>query len=151
MKYTTTLTIDAPLELVVALFENPENNAKWQIWLESTKLISGELGQVGAVSQLVYNVEGKKAEIMEQILSNNLPQKYEIEYVASGAKTTNLISFEAINAEQTRYQIETIFEPGRFTVKAMAFLLPSLFRKQTEMVAEQFKKFVETTSLLVPE
>ena len=69
MKYEVETTIDLPRERVIELFDNPDNLPKWQPTLQSFELISGESGQPGAKSRLVYLEDGREIEMIETIVN----------------------------------------------------------------------------------
>ena len=59
MKYKAEIEIDKSIEEVVDLFNNPDNMDKWMEGLQGFEYISGEPGQVGAKSRLVFKM-GKR-------------------------------------------------------------------------------------------
>ena len=65
--YTTTITIDLPRDKVVALFDDPGNLPKWQRGLQSFEPLSGQPGQVGAKSKLVFQMGKRRMEMIETI------------------------------------------------------------------------------------
>ena len=52
--YTVSIEIDMPRDEVVALFDNADNLFHWQNGLQSFEHVSGEPGQPGAKSKLVF-------------------------------------------------------------------------------------------------
>ena len=73
MKFTCAAEIDAPLEKVVRLFENPDNLNKWITGLVSFTHKSGTPGQPGAKSEIVIQAGKQKIELLETIISNSPP------------------------------------------------------------------------------
>ena len=73
MKLKFESVIDASLDTVWAAFDNPDNLPRWQQNLESFNHISGEPGQPGAVSDLIYDEEGKKVVLKETIMERRDP------------------------------------------------------------------------------
>jgi len=52
VKYTCDITINQPIDVVIALFDDPDNMKEWQPGLISFEPFSGEPGQPGAKSRL---------------------------------------------------------------------------------------------------
>ena len=76
MKYELEIIINKPRQEVVRLFDNQENLPKWQKGLMSFNHLSGNPGEVGAKSKLLYDMNGRKTEMIETITSNNLPDEF---------------------------------------------------------------------------
>ena len=58
MKYEA--NIQASRDFVWAIFDNPDMLSKWQPTLESFTHQAGDSGRPGAVSELIYDENGKK-------------------------------------------------------------------------------------------
>ena len=84
MKYNSEVVIDLPRPRVVELFDNADNLSKWQPGLSSFEPLSGELGQTGAKSRLVYDMNGRRVEMTETIVSRDLPDEFSATYAAKG-------------------------------------------------------------------
>ena len=84
MKYTLETEIHLPREEVIKLFDNQENCFKWQEGLQSFEHVSGEPGQPGAKSRLVYQMGKRRIEMMETITARNLPDEFRGTYDAKG-------------------------------------------------------------------
>lgn len=59
MKFTSTVIINKPKEMVASYFANPKYLAKYQEGFQKKELVSGEAGKVNAVSNLFY-ASGKR-------------------------------------------------------------------------------------------
>lgn len=143
MKYTTEIEINKPIDQVIALFDNPDNLDKWMSELESFEHISGTSGEVGAKSKLIFNMGKKKMEMIETITVKNLPDEftgiYEVKDIINIVKN----KFVKLSDTKTKYITENEFQMKGF-MKVMAFLFPSLFKKQSIKYATAFKEFVES-------
>ncbi len=82
MKYSGEVIINLPRERVIELFDNPGNMPKWQPGLQSFEPLSGEPGQPGAQSKLVYDMNGRRVEMVETIVTRNLPDEFSGTYKA---------------------------------------------------------------------
>ena len=67
MRYTLEITVAAPRNRVVELFDNPDNLPHWQESLASLELLSGIRGQVGAKSKLIHKFQNHKIEVIETV------------------------------------------------------------------------------------
>ena len=68
--YTVEIEIELPRDKVIELFNSSENLFKWQTGLQSFEHVSGEPGQDGAKSKLVY-INGKHhIELIETVTEN---------------------------------------------------------------------------------
>ena len=86
--YTVEIEIDVPRDRVVELFDNPDNLCKWQTGLQSFELVSGEPGQSGAKSKLVF-VQGEHTiDLIETVTRRNLPDEFNGAYEWCGGRNT---------------------------------------------------------------
>ena len=56
MQYSTEVTIQKPIQKVIELFQNPDNAFKWMEGLSKFELIEGKLGEVGAKSNIEFQM-----------------------------------------------------------------------------------------------
>lgn len=143
MKYTSEIIINKPVNEVVQLFDNPDNLYAWMEGLTEFEHLSGEPGQPGAKSKLTFEMGKRTVEMIETVTVRNLPEEFSGTYEAD--KVFNKITnrFFPAGDGKTKYVSENEFELQGFFMKAMAFLLPGLFKKQTKKHLEAFKKFAE--------
>lgn len=144
MKYTTEIEIRLPRQKVVARFDNLENLYKWQKALKSFENMSGVPGQAGARSKLVYNMNGRTMEMTETIVKRNLPDEFHGIYEAKGVWNSFENYFSEKDEKTTNWKTVSEFRFSSFAMKAMAFLLPGLFKKQTLKTMNDFKTFAES-------
>jgi len=142
MKYTNEVIINAPREKVVELFDNPDNLAKWQPGFISMKHLSGESGKVGAKYQLHYKMGKREIEMVEIITERNLPDVFSATYEAKGVWNEVRNHFEERADGTTRYWTENEFKMSGM-MKIMAFIMPGMFRKQSQKYLDLFRDFVE--------
>ncbi len=144
MKYTSEVTINLPREKVIELFDSVENLKKWQPGLESFEAISGTPGQPGAKSRLVYDMNGRKIEMVETVTSRNLPDEFSGTYEADGVFNRIANRFYDVNGK-TRWVTENEFTFTTLMMKLMGLLMPFMFRRQTQKDMNRFKDFAEST------
>ena len=143
MKYSESIEIDRPLAVVVEKFQDIESMHKWQEGLIGYKLLEGPPGATGSTMSLSYQMGKRKVDMIETILNNDLPRRFDVAFDANGVKNINTNTFEAISPNRTRFTIETEFEFRGF-MRLIAFVMPSAFKKQTLKMMKDFKRFVET-------
>lgn len=143
MKYSNEITINIPFSKMIQLFENPENLKKWQPDVVSFERVSGEIGQPGAVSKMKVDMKVKVIEMKEIILERNLPSTFKMKYEADGVTNIVTNSFREVSADQTYWKMHNDF---RFQgiMKYAALALKGIFKKQTLVTMERFKKFAES-------
>lgn len=142
MKYTVDITINLPRNRVIELFDNTENLKQWQEGLQSFEHISGETGQVGAKSKLLFDMNGRKIEMIETITNRNLPHEFSGTYEAKGVVNMIENHFYELGEDKTRWVAENEFNFSGI-MKIISFFMQGSFRKQTLKTMEAFKTFAE--------
>lgn len=142
MKYTLELTIDLPRERVVELFDNVENLKEWQKGLQSFDHVSGEPGQVGAVSKLKYDMNGRIIDMIETITVRDLPDRFAGTYEAKGVWNAIDNRFEEVDENTTKWYAHNEFKFKGF-MKLMSKIMPGAFKKQSFKFMIDFKNFAE--------
>lgn len=143
MKYAVDIEINLPRARVIELFDNADNMSKWMEGLQSFEHLSGEPGQVGAKSKLVFKMGKRDLEMIETVTVCNFPEEYSGTYDANGVH--NIVSnkfFELPNGH-TKYLTEQEFQFKGF-MKLIGFLFPSAFKKQSLKYLVDFKQFAES-------
>lgn len=142
MKYTNEIIIDAPIEKVVKLFEDPKNIKEWQPGFISMEVISGSPGKEGSKTKMRYKMGKRDVEMIETITVNNLPKEFSGTYEAKGV--FNLVNnyFEELPDGKTKYWSISEFQFKGF-MKLIGFLFPGAFKKESQKYLVQFKEFVE--------
>ena len=143
LEYDTTIVIDLPREQVIALFDDPANLPKWQKGLQSFEPVSGEPGQVGAKSKLVYQMGNRRMEMIETITRRDLPDAFDGTYDVEGVHNVVENRFSELGPDRTLWESHNIFEMKNVAMKIMSFLMPGMFRRQSQKYAEDFKAFAE--------
>lgn len=141
MKYRTEITINLPRQQVTELFDDPDNLTQWQPTLVSFDHLTGEAGQPGAKSRLVYDQNGRTLEMVETITTRDLPDEFAGVYEAPGVKNRIVNTFVEENGK-TRWIAENTFEFSGF-MRIMAFFMRGAFPRQTREFMENFKRFAE--------
>jgi carbon monoxide dehydrogenase subunit G len=142
MRYSTEVIINAPRQKVVELFDNPENMKKWMHGLQSFEPISGQPGQPGARSKLVFQSGRRRTEMTETIISRNLPHEFAGRYEAGKLSYSVNARFADLGNNKTQYINDNQFNLTGL-MKIIGWLMPGAFRKESQKHMEAFKAFVE--------
>ena len=142
MKYTTTTEINKPINDVIKLFDNVDNLYKWMDGLQSFETISGVAGEIGAKSKLKFKTGNREMEMVETILSKNLPKEFKVAFEMNGGYNTVSQSFVKVSETVTKNIVESKFE-FKGIMKYLAPLMKWLFKAQSMKYQKAFKKFVE--------
>lgn len=150
MKFTCIVEINLPLEKTVELFNNVDHLKEWQDGFISYTHLSGEVGKTGGKSRLEYKQGRNHIVLTETILENNLPKELKALYEHKHMVNTMSNQFSSSEPNKTTYTayIEYTKFIG-FMPKLFAFLVPGMFKKQTQKWLDQFKSFAEKKVLEV--
>lgn len=145
MKYTCEITIDLPRERVVEIFDDSEKLPKWMPGLKRFEHLSGDPGQPGAKSRLVFEQRGGTREMIETVTRRDLPGVFAGTYETGSAwnQMANRLSDDGPN--RTRWAAENDFRFSGF-MKFAGVLLRPLFPRQTMKFMRAFKEFAETSA-----
>ncbi len=140
MKFRCTIRIDKPINRVAQLFEDPECLKHTQDGFIRIEHISGNKGEAGAKSKMVY----KKFDLFETIIYNKLPQEFSAFYEHKHMTNNMTSKFESLSENQTRFTIDVEYTKfNGFMINLMVKLFPGLFKKQVDKWLVKFKTFVE--------
>ncbi len=145
MKYESELVIDLPRDTVIGLFDNPDNLPKWQEGLRSFEHISGEEGELGAKSRIIYDIDGREQELTETIVSRSLPDEFSATYKAKGVWNYIENHFYEEASDKTRWVLDSEFKFSGLW-KIMSLFMRGSFPKQTRKFMVNFKEFAESES-----
>lgn len=144
MKFTGTIDIDKPREVVTSFFANPEYLGEYQEGFLRKELVSGTAGQEGAISNMYYQMGKGEMELTETVTSNQLPNVFEGHYHHKHMDNTMKCTFTALDENRTRYHTEIEYTRINWLMpRLMAILFPGMFRKPVQRWMNNFKEFVE--------
>ena len=132
MKYHLEIEINQPRERVAELFGNPENLAFWQPGFVSLEHLSGEEGEAGSKSRLLYKNRGRDVEMIETVTVDNLPDEFSATYEAKGMLIAVNNRFEEAGPGRTRWSSDNegqvsgiMMNMNRDQTNAIAIQVPS--------------------------
>lgn len=145
MKYSCKVEIDRPIEKVAALWANEDYFNKWQDGFQSITLIEGKANTTGTKSKIVYQQGKRKLELIETIITENLPYEKKARYEHQHMINTQTTRFEKISAIKTRFISEVNYTKfNGLMPKLLAKFFPKMFKKQSQKWMNQFKVFAES-------
>ena len=144
MKYTTEVIVNLPREELIKKLDKPENMKHWQRGLLGYKQLTPETpGQVGAKMELEYKRGKKSMMLTETIVKNDFPAEFHATYDAGGVHNIQQNYFEVLDANTTKWRSESEFQFSNFMMKAIGFLMPGVFKKQSQKYLNDFKAYAE--------
>ena len=141
MKLKSEVFIEADRAMVWRLFCDPDNLAGWQPSLESVRLVSGTRGQADAVSELIYDENGRKVVLTETITATREPDFVGGTYASSMSSAVVLHRFEDAGENRTRWVGHWNY---RFNgaMRFVALLFRRSIQKRVETDMQRFRDFV---------
>lgn len=143
MKHKTEVLIDADRATVWRIFDDSNNMTRWQPTLKSFTHKTGTPGQHDAVSELVYDENGREIVMTETITARREPDFLGGIYESRWSTVVIFNHFEETDDGKTRWVSSSnyIFK-GLMKIMAL-FKLKTIF-KRTESDMNRFKLLVET-------
>ncbi len=147
IKYTAEIEINSNIDNVITLFDNPYNMKEYMDGIESYTVLNGNIRETGTKAELVVNyieedVVKRKIVMIEEIITNNLPEEKKVTYTADGVYNIVTNRFVKISNNKTKFINEQEFDFKGY-MKIMGFFMPSAFKEQSRVYLKNFKEFVE--------
>ena len=143
IKYTEEIEINTNIDTVIALFDNPYNMQEYMDGIESYKVVEGNIREVGAKAEMIVLMGEKKIIMIEEIITNNLPEEKKVTYTADAVYNIVTNKFIKVSENKTKFINEQEFEFKGF-MKIIGFFMPSAFKKQSRVYLQDFKEYVES-------
>ena len=147
IKYTEEIEINSNIDTLIILFDNPYNMQEYMQGIESYTLLSGNIREVGAKAEIIASMGENKIIMIEEIITNNLPEEKKVTYTADGVYNIVTNRLVRVSENKTRFINEQEFEFKGY-MKVMGFFMPSAFKKQSRVYLKDFKEFAENQLLL---
>ncbi|NRA91324.1 MAG: SRPBCC family protein [Psychroserpens sp.] len=143
MLYTTKILVKVPLDVFVSKMNHLENMKHWQRGLKLLEHLSGNPGELGSRLKLTYDFGKRKVEIIETITKSNFPHEFHASYNAPGMNNIQENYFSQTSEGYTEWKSVNKFVPLNFKMRALIFLMPKVFKKQSMKYMQDFKNFAE--------
>ena len=147
LKYSEEIEIHSNIDSVIVLFDNPDNMKEYMNGIQSYTVLSGNIREVGTKAELVVafieeDVVKREIIMIEEIITNNLPEEKKVTYTANGMYNIVTNRFIKISENKTKFINEQEFEFKGY-MKVMGFFMPSVFKQQSRIYLKDFKEFAE--------
>ncbi|WP_127131431.1 SRPBCC family protein [Georgenia sp. SYP-B2076] len=143
MRYTEEIEINLPRDEVVRIFMDQDAMAEWQLGLQSVELLSGEPWQAGTRTRLVFLTGRRRMEMVETVVSNDLPESFHATYDAKGVHNVCENHLHEAGPGRTRWVTANLFEFSG-PMKVVGLLFRGSFPKETRAQMARFKAFAES-------
>ncbi|MEM7550797.1 MAG: SRPBCC family protein [Bacteroidota bacterium] len=144
MKFSGSIIINRPRDLVTSIFINPDCIKEYQDGFVRKELKKGTQGANGAVSQLLYQNGKHEMVLTETIISNDLPNSFEAFYHHKHMDNTLKCRFTQLENGSTEYISEVEYTRINWIMpRLFAILFPGMYKKPARKWLENFKRFVE--------
>ena len=142
MKYSIDISINLPLEKVIALFDNRDKLAMWQEGLKSITPLGGKPGEEGSTSRMVYAGRKSDLEIIETVSRRNFPDEYTAIYTSKGVYNEVSNYFSETEPGHTLWMVVNTFR-FKGMMALMAPFMKTAFSSNTLLNMERFKAYAE--------
>lgn len=143
MKAKFEVIVDADRNAVWDAFDNPDNISKWQTTLKSITHKSGTPGEVGAITELVYDEDGRKLVMTETITERRQPAFMAGIYTTKGSKSLIVNYFETVGDDKTRWVSHANHNFSGF-MKLVSLFIRKTICDRTKNDMQRFKLLVES-------
>ena len=143
MKHKAEIVIDADLPTVWSMFDDPDNMMKWQPTLKSFTHKSGTPGQPDAISELVYDENGREIIMTETITARREPSFLGGIYESNWGTVIILNRFEETADGKTLWVVNSNYV-FKGIMKIMALFMRKSICSRSDTDMNRFKLLVET-------
>ena len=150
MKHKAEIIIDADLDTVWRMFDDPDNMSKWQPTLKSFTHQSGTPGQPDAVSELIYDENGREVVMKETITARREPDFLGGTYESKWANVVIVNHFAATEDGKTRWTMSSKYG-FKGIMRLMALFMKNSICSRSDTDMNRFKLLVETAVAGKPE
>ncbi|MGI9235950.1 MAG: SRPBCC family protein [Woeseiaceae bacterium] len=143
MKHKAEIIIDADLDTVWSMFDDPDNMMAWQPTLKSFTHQSGTPGQPDAVSELIYNENGREVIMTETITARREPDFLGGTYESKWANVVIVNHFAKTGDGKTSWTMNAKYG-FKGIMKIMALFMRKSICARSDTDMNRFKLLVET-------
>lgn len=143
MKHKAEIVIDAGRDAVWKMFDSTENMTRWQPTLKSFTHVSGVPGQPDAVSELVYDENGREIKMIETITARREPEFLGGTYDSDFGSVVIINRFEDLGHGRTRWASHSN-HTFKGVMKILALFARRSICRRLDADMNRFKLMVET-------
>lgn len=143
MRFKNEILINADIDTAWNTFIDPDKLQDWQPTLKSVTLKSGAVTEPGAVSELVFDEDGREVVMTQTITEKRAPDFIAGEYDSAWSRVVVVNHFQAVDDGRTRW---TVYSRHRFKgmMKIMSLFIHKAIRERNDDWLQRFKLLVES-------
>jgi carbon monoxide dehydrogenase subunit G len=142
IEYDCEITVDKPLQECWDVTQDPAKMTEWMSGFKRFEHVSGEPGQVGAVSNVIFESNGSEVVIKETIIQIIPNHSIEMSFENDMMQMEYVMRMKA-NGESTEIETYTLVEGNDMITKSFIALDPGAFRSQEDTNLDMLKKTIE--------
>lgn len=144
MQTISKVTINKPVAEVWRFIDNPDNLTKWLTGFIKFEPISGVLGTVGAKAKHIYEMNGKRFEMIEEITSRVENKEFSgvLTHAMMVSKIKMLFKEAGNNSTEVESSADTTLKS--FGMRVMSFLIKRSFQKRQDEDLKRLKEVIES-------
>ena len=146
IEYNSQITVDKSIEESWNVTQDPNKMSEWMTGFKSFEHVSGEPGQVGSVSNVIFEVNGSETVIKETITkiipNHSIAMTFENEMM----EMDYVLEMKG-DANQTEIKTYTLVEGNGIITKSFIAMSPSSFKKQEDTNLSMLKNTIEANTI----
>lgn len=143
MEILQEITIDADRQTVWRYFDDPESMRRWQPNLTSEVHKQGTPGKPGAISEVIYDHDGRDLRAIATLISKEEPEFMSATYDSDWSQTTITNRFDVLANGKTRWVYQTNIRFKGWSRIAAIFLRKTM-QTRAYMEMQRLKQHIET-------
>ena len=143
--FTTSVTVDRPVDEVFDKFMSVDNMGKWLTGFKSIERIGGEPGTVGSKHRMVFEEQGREIEMIERVTTIRKNEAYSFDMEMNMMKGRVAVTFLP-RGGKTEIRSQNELEGKKLFWRVMLPFMKSEMAKRQTTDYVKLKDFIESTS-----
>ncbi len=144
--YSTTITINKPLDKTFQLFTNRKTISNWNPAYTSIELVDEKFGITGSIYHITIKNNNQSVSIKEKVLAYVNNEKITLLFDREGVIEVNDFTFKSVGSK-TLITLNSSYQAKSYILGCILPYLKSKFKKINEKSLLNFKNFAENTTL----
>jgi len=146
IEYNSEITVDKSVEESWNVTQDPHKMSEWMTGFKSFEHVSGEPGQVGSVSNVIFETNGSETVIKETITRIIPNHSIAMTFENDMMEMDYVLEMKG-DANQTEIKTYTQVEGNGTIMKSFIAMAPGSFKKQEDTNLSMLKKTIETNTV----
>ena len=142
IEYDCQIIVDKSLQECWDVTQDPNKMTEWMTGFKSFEHVSGEPGQVGSVSHVIFDTNGSEVVIKETITQIIPNHSIEMSFENEMMEMDYVMKMEG-DDHQTKISTNTLVKGGDAISRSFIALAPGSFKSQEQTNLEMLKKTIE--------